>query len=90
MEPVPSSQRSLGIYSVFFIVPKKKLSWRAVLNLKFLNRFVRYRKFKMETLKTIMKALNPKDFVVSISLTGVYLQMSVTPWDGQYLRFIFG
>uniref|UniRef100_A0A8D0H863 Lamina-associated polypeptide 2 alpha C-terminal domain-containing protein n=1 Tax=Sphenodon punctatus TaxID=8508 RepID=A0A8D0H863_SPHPU len=49
IELVPPEQQRQGFYSILFLVPKKSGEWRAVLDLKCLNRRVRKRRFCMET-----------------------------------------
>lgn len=43
IEEVPVEQHFTGVYSTLFVVPKKSGEWRAILNLKSLNRWVRKR-----------------------------------------------
>lgn len=44
IEQVPSSETYKGCYSILFIVPKKDGSWRAILDLKWVNKFARKRR----------------------------------------------
>lgn len=43
IESVPSSQRRKGVYSIFFLVPKKDKKMRAILDLKWLNTSSKWR-----------------------------------------------
>jgi len=55
-------------FSTYFIVPKKEGGLRSILNLKYFNINVRKRKFKMETLKSIISAVSPHQLLVSMDL----------------------
>lgn len=57
-EKVPTSQRGKGVYSVFFLVPKTNGDMHTILDLKWLNHFTIKQKFKMETWRTIMTAMD--------------------------------
>ena len=46
-----------GFYSTLFLVEKKSGGWRPILNLKGLNRKIKPTKFKMDTLRVILKSL---------------------------------
>lgn len=45
--PVPSPERFQGMYSLLFLVKKRSGSWRPVINLMHLNRFIAKEKFKI-------------------------------------------
>ncbi|XP_061480325.1 uncharacterized protein LOC133383498 isoform X1 [Rhineura floridana] len=90
IEPVPTTERSEGVYSLLFAVPKRDLSWRAVLDLKFVNRFVTYRRFKMESLHSITESLHEGDFLASIDLKEAYLHVPICIAHRKFLRFTFG
>ncbi|XP_042320541.1 uncharacterized protein LOC121929246 [Sceloporus undulatus] len=90
IEPVPDDQKGLGCYSAFFLVPKKNGSWRAILNLRPVNQFVRKRKFRMETLKSIMDSLQPDNFLSSVDLQDAYLHILIHPSSRHFLHFKYG
>ncbi|KAM9326286.1 uncharacterized protein PAF06_002475 [Gastrophryne carolinensis] len=64
--PVSPAERGLGYYSNLFTEPKKDGSVRPILDLKLLNRFIRPRKFRMETLRSAINSLRQGDFMTSI------------------------
>lgn len=90
IEPVPTTQARRGVYSVFFLVPKKNGEMRTILDLKWLNRFVSRKKFKMETWRTITSALDQGDFLSSIDLKEAYLHVPIHPSHRKFLRFNYG
>lgn len=45
LEPVPQEKVKMGIYSKIFLVRKQNGSFRLVVDLKFLNQFIRIEKF---------------------------------------------
>lgn len=52
IDKVPLAEQGLGLYSLSFTVLKRNEKWRAVLDLKFLNKFVAQKHFRMETLRS--------------------------------------
>lgn len=50
IEQVPPSQEGTGFYSMVFLVSKSLGGHRGILNLKYLNQFVLYCRFKMQSL----------------------------------------
>ena len=72
------------------LVPKKSGSLRPVINLKPLNLFIKKEKFKMETTRSIRKALSPGDWVTSIDLKDAYFHIQVHPEFWKYPRIVVG
>lgn len=54
---------------MFFLVPKRNGDFRVILDLKWLNRFLVRKKFKMETWCSIMVAMEQGDHLISIDLS---------------------
>lgn len=88
IELVPTSGQ--GLYSLLFTVPKKNGTWQAVLDLKFLNKFVAQKRFRMETLRSKAEALQHGDFLTSIDLTDAYLRVPIFPLYRRFLCFCIG
>ena len=86
LAPLPSP----GFYSNFFLVPKKSGGLRPVIKLKPLNLFIKKEKFKMETNRSIRKALSPDNWVTSIDLKDVYFYIPVHPDFRKYLWVVVG
>jgi hypothetical protein len=72
------------------VVPKKqKGSWRLIIDLSWLSRFLQVSHFKMETTRSIAAAILPVDWAVSLDLRDAYLHVPVHPDYQQYLRINF-
>ena len=51
-----------GWVSNIFLVPKKQGGFRMILNIKHLNKFVTYTKFKMDHIDKVLQLIQPGDF----------------------------
>ena len=80
LAPLPSP----GFYSRLFVVWKTSGSWRPVIDLSHLNRFVDVSYFQMETIQSVRQ----DDWIASIDLREVYLQVPVHPESRPFLRFV--
>ncbi|XP_070196639.1 uncharacterized protein [Littorina saxatilis] len=78
---------SPGFYGRLFAVPKASGAWRPVLDLSFLNTFLREIRFKMETPASVRDSLRPGDWATSIDLTDAYFHILMHPADRKWLRF---
>ena len=78
-----------GFYSRMFLVPKKGGSFRPVIDLSQLNKFVVNEHFQMENLLCAKQIINPQDFMVKLDLKDAYLTVGVHPNSQKYLRFIW-
>lgn len=58
---------------MFIFVPKRNGDLRTILNLKWLNQFLKKRKFRMETWRSIVATMEESDFMASINLSEAYL-----------------
>ena len=79
-----------GFYSRLFVTPKVTGGWRPVIDLSFLNRFVRLSHFHMETAQSVLQSLRSGDWLISLDLQDAYLQVPVHPQSRRFLRFCFG
>lgn len=73
--------------SNIFIRKKKNDTYRVILNLKNLNKFIQYHHFKMENLQTILHMMHPNVYMASVDLTHAYYSVSVHKDYRKYLRF---
>ena len=85
LAPLPS----LGFYSRLFVVWKTSGSWRPVIDLSHLNRFVDMSHFQMETIQSVLLSVRQGDWMASIDLKEAYLQVPVHPASRHFLRFVF-
>ena len=75
LAPLPSP----GFYSRLFVVWKTSRSWRPVIDLSHLIRFVAVSLFQMETIQSVLLSVRQGDWVASIDLREAYLQVLVLP-----------
>ncbi len=90
IEVVPPHERESGLYSRYFIVPKKDGGLRPILDLRQVNRSVSRLKFKMLTLKQVVSQIKSEDWFVMIDLKDAYFHVSILPTHREFLRFAFG
>ncbi|KAM4021487.1 uncharacterized protein ACNLHF_026861 [Anomaloglossus baeobatrachus] len=88
--PVPLQQQGHGVYSNLFVVPKKDGSFRPVLDLTLLNKHVRTRRFRMESLRSVIASMSQGDFLASIDIKDAYLHVPIAPEHQRFLRFAIG
>ena len=85
---VPPENSQILYRSSFFLAPKKPNLWRPILNLKPLNkRFIKPKRFRMETLATIIPTLTQGMWATSIDLKDAYLHIPIHPDYQHYLAF---
>ena len=84
LAPLPSP----GFCSRLFVVWKTSRSWRPVIDLSLLNRFVDVPHFRMETIQSVLLSAQQRDWMASINLREVYLQVPVHPESRRFLRFV--
>ena len=75
--------------SSIFLRPKKNGKFRMILNLKYLNEYVYYAHFKMDTLQSCLNLVTPSCFMASIDLTDAYYSVPIHPEHQKYLKFTF-
>ena len=83
LAPLPSP----GFYSHLFVVWKTSGSWRPVINLSLINRFVDVSHFQMETIQSVLLSVRQGDWMASIDLREAYLQVPVHPESCCFLCF---
>ena len=85
LHPPPSPD----FYSRLFVVWKTSGSWRPVIDLSHLIRFVDVSPFQMETIQSVLLSVRQGDWMASITLMEAYLQVPVPPASRHFLRFMF-
>jgi hypothetical protein len=76
-----------AFYSRLFTVPKKTGGFRPVIDLSRLNKFLIIPRFKMETTRSLSKAIRIGDWAISLDLSDAYLHVPIHPDHRRYLRF---
>ena len=79
---------SLGYYSRLFLVTKPDGSFHPIIDLKKLNQFIVVPSFKMETLFSIIAALQPQEWITKIDLKDAYHHILVHVNIRKYFRFV--
>jgi hypothetical protein len=77
-----------GYYSRMFCVSKPCGAWRPIINLKPMNRFVVKKKFRLETIRDVKKAMRVGQWAATIDLKDAYYHISIKRTSRKYLRFI--
>ena len=80
---------SPGFYSRLFVVWKTSGSWRPVIVLSHLIRFVDVSPFQMGTIQSVLLSVRQGDWMASIDLMEAYLQVPVPPVSRHFLCFMF-
>ena len=76
------------ISRIFLVKKKDKNDYRLILDLSDLNEdYVEYKKFKMETLKSILRLVTPNCWFYSIDFSDAYYSIPIHPKLRKYLRF---
>lgn len=74
-----------------FLVPKKDgVSWRPILNLKPLNKYLRTEHFKMESVSLLRDILKPGMWLTKLDLKDAYFTVPISKPDRKYLQFSWG
>jgi len=85
IKTVPFSKGNF--YSRLFLVPKKDGTYRPVIDLSRLNKFVANCHFQMENISCLKTLLNMGDFLTCIDLKDAYLSVHVHESSQRYLCF---
>ena len=72
-----------------FVQRKKEGSYRMILNLKGLNKFIEYHHFKIDNIKTVIKMMKPNCFTASIDIKDAYYTVPIAESDQKFLKFIW-
>ena len=86
---VASSHEQGEFISNIFLQPKKHRSFRMILNLKELNKFVQYHHFKMESIHTCTQLMRPGRYMTSIDLQDAYYLIPIDTEHQKYLKFMW-
>ena len=70
-------------------MPKPNGKYRPIINLRYLNFFIKYKRFKQETFKLILDLIQEEDFFTSIDLQEAYFSVAISIQFFQYLKFMW-
>jgi hypothetical protein len=87
VEEVSQEEAYQGWYGHYFLVKKKSGGLRPILNLKPLNKLLQVEKFKMESLKSVILATQPGEWLASVDLKDAYFHVSIRESHRKFLRF---
>ena len=87
VEVVPKDQCQTGWYGRYFLVPKKTGDLRPILNLKPLNKHLLVESFKMESLRNVILACRPGEWLASVDLKDAYFHVPIHKQHRKFLRF---
>ena len=76
-----------GWLSSVFLVPKEDGGFRMILNLKPLNQFIHYQKFKMDHINDVLHLIEPKMVLCSLDISNAFNQVFVDPRHHRFLYF---
>ena len=84
------SENKDGVVSPFFATPKAKPGkWRPILSMKKVNKFVRYVKFKMTTVRDIQRWLKQDNLMTSLDLSDAYFSIPLHRTAYKFVRFVW-
>ncbi|CAM4648922.1 unnamed protein product [Leuciscus chuanchicus] len=89
IEPLSQAQSEGGMYSRYFLVPKKDGGLRPILDLRRLNKALLKRRFRMLTTRKILSQICQGDWFMSIDLKDAYFQIQIASRHRRFLRFAF-
>ena len=70
-----------------FTREKKDVTFRAILNLKYLNDFVQYQHFKMESLLDVFKIIKPNAWMASVDIKDGFFTVPIHESYQKYFNF---
>eukprot|EP00794_Sanderia_malayensis_P012487 gene12487-13770_t len=74
--------------SPIFLRPKSDGSFRLILNLKKLNKFMPKLHFKMDTINTVTELIHENSYMTKIDLKDAYYSVPINNNDKKYLKFM--
>lgn len=75
-----------GVYFPVFLVPKPSGDWRIIIDLQFLNLYIRKTRFRMETFCSVAAILEPGHYMAPLDLKEAYLHITIYKPHRKFLR----
>ena len=82
----PHSQGEF-VSSIFVRLKKNGVDYRMILNLKELNKFIVYRHFKMDSLKTVTDLMSQGCYMASVDIKDAYYTVPIATEHQKFLKF---
>ena len=82
----PHSQGEF-VSSIFVRLKKNGVDYRMILNLKELNKFIVYRHFKMDSLKTVTDLMSQGCYMASVDIKDAYYTVPIATEHQTFLKF---
>ena len=76
-----------GWLSNMFLVPKKDGGFRMILNLKPLNKFIKYQKFKMDHIEQVLQLIKQDSVLCSLDISSAFSHLYLLPEHQKYVCF---
>ena len=86
LSEVPQEEEGQGVYSHVFVVKKPSGKYRLILNLRPLNKWVRYKRFRMESIFSVTSLIFPKCYMATVDLRDAYLHIPIRQECQKFLR----
>ncbi|XP_073441685.1 uncharacterized protein [Dendrobates tinctorius] len=83
---VPRGQERRGFYSPLFLIKKPDHSFRTIINLRGLNRWIQNQTFKMESVTSAIRLLHHNCFMAVVDLKDAYYHIPIHSEYQKYLR----
>ncbi|XP_067671071.1 uncharacterized protein [Haliotis asinina] len=93
VQEIPLQDLTPGFYSPVFVRPKRNSGkWRLIHDLKEFNSSYLEQPpyFRLLTVPSVMRLLEPSDYMVSLDLQDAYLHIPIHLADCRYLHFVLG
>ena len=87
IQEVNLEENPVGFYSKYFLVKKKTGGMRPILDLRFLNKYLKSFQFKMLRTDTLLHKVRRGTFWTKIDLKDAYFHVSIYPPHRKFLRF---
>ena len=75
------------VSSIFLRLKKNGVDYRMILNLKELNKFILYRHFKMDSLKTVTDLMTQGCYMASVDIKDAYYTVAIATEHQKFLKF---
>ena len=80
---------STAVFAPMFVVPKKDSpEFRCIYDMRYLNKYIKYKHFKLEGLPVVRDLLRRNDFMTKVDLQDAYLHCAIKQAHQRYLAFV--